>query len=69
MHVAQYKQVSVREPKHLTAFEHFIRGCDINLVLDEPGLMRSIARFRWSLELDARFARCWAMKSVMLRWA
>lgn len=69
LHVAQYKSASVRPSEVLNAFEHFIRGCDINLVLDEPGLMRSIMHFRRSLELDSRFARCWAMKSVMLRWA
>ncbi len=69
LHMAQYKSVSVRGAEELTAFEHFIRGCDIDLMLDEPGLMRSITHFRRSLELDPRFARCWAMKSVMLRWA
>lgn len=69
MHLAQFKQVAARDPGDLNAFEHFIRGCDIGLVLDEPGLMRSIAHFRRSLELEPHFARCWAMKSVMLRWA
>ncbi|MDP5221083.1 winged helix-turn-helix domain-containing protein, partial [Ruegeria sp. 2205SS24-7] len=69
LHVAQFKSASVRAPEDLNAFEHFIRGCDINLELDEQGLMRSVEHFRRSLELDPRFARCWAMKSVMLRWA
>ena len=69
LHLATFKAVTLRETSELNAFEHYIRACDINLSLDEAGLRRSLFHLRKSLELDPRFARCWAMKSVMLKWA
>lgn len=69
VHIAMHKSVTFPDTEKLNFFEHYIRACDIEISLDETGLNRSIYHLRRSLELDPRFARCWAMKSVMLKWA
>jgi TolB-like protein len=69
VHVAMHKSVARRDDDELNAFENYVKACDLDLVLDQPGLERSMRYLNRSLELDDRFARCWAMKSVMLRWA
>lgn len=69
IHRAEFKSISARQSAELNAFEHFIRGCDLDMRLDEPGIRRSLAHLDRSLELDPRFARCWVVKSAMLQSA
>jgi TolB-like protein len=69
LHRAEYKEAGLKDPDRLNAFEHFIRGCDLEMDLTEPGIRRSLHHLDRSLALDPRFARCWVVKSLMLQWA
>lgn len=69
LHLAQYKHVTRKPAQNLSAFEHFVRGCDLELNFDEDSIKRSLLHFEQSLFLDPNFARCLVMKSIMLQWS
>ena len=69
IHRTEYKIVSRRDAGTLSAFEHFIKACDLDLKLDAASVRRSLMHFNRSLEQDDRYARCWMLKGAMLRWA
>lgn len=69
LHLAAYRLVARKPARSLSAFEHFIRGCDLELNFDAESVKRSLAHFDSSLALDPNFARCLVMKSIMLQWS
>ncbi|MEP3843907.1 MAG: winged helix-turn-helix domain-containing protein [Paracoccaceae bacterium] len=69
VHLAEFKLASRKAPDTLSAFDHFIRGCDLELNFDTASVLRSLQHFDRSLELDPSFARCWVMKAIMLQWS
>lgn len=69
LHRAEFKVLSRKSPEDLNAFEHFIRGCDLELQFNEPSIRRCLFHLEKSLEIDPNFARCWVVNSVMLQWA
>ncbi len=69
LHLAEYKQGARKPPQTLSAFEHFIRGCDLELNFDTESVKRSLAHLDRSLELDPNFPRCLVMKAIMLQWS
>lgn len=69
LHLSQFK-LALRKPLgSLNAYEHFIRGCDLELRFDAASMRRSLEHLDRSLELDPSFARCWVAKSLMLQWS
>ncbi|MFG5383709.1 winged helix-turn-helix domain-containing tetratricopeptide repeat protein [Yoonia sp. R2-816] len=69
LHVAAFRLIARKRRGHLTAFEHFICGCDLELNFDEASVTRALDHLDQSLALDPGFARCWVMKSIMLQWS
>ena len=69
VHLAEFKLASRKAPGTLSAFDHFIRGCDLELNFDSTSVQRSLHHFDRSLDLDPSFARCWVMKAIMLQWS
>lgn len=68
LHLAEFRTASRKSPAQLNAFEHFIRGCDLELNFDVESVRRSIEHLDRSLALDPDFARCWVVKAIMLQW-
>lgn len=69
LHVAAARVIARKRTEQLTAFEHFICGCDLELNFDEVSVTRALDHLDQSLALDPGFARCWVMKSIMLQWS
>ncbi len=69
LHLAEFKLVSRKNSENLSAFEHFVRGCDLELRFDSESVQHSLEHLEKSLELDPDFARCWVVKSLMLQWS
>lgn len=69
LHVAAFKLISRKRSDQLTAFEHFICGCDLELNFDAVSVTRALDHLDKSLALDPGFARCWVVKAIMLQWA
>ncbi len=69
LHRAEFKLIHHKRQESLNAYEHFIRGVDLNLKFDLQALENALFHLDKSLELDPRFARCWVIKSTLLKWA
>ena len=68
LHLAELRTASRKSLVQLNAFEHFIRGCDLELNFDVNSVRRSLDHLDRSLALDPDFARCWVVKAIMLQW-
>lgn len=69
LHLAEYRVVARKDLGTLSAFEHFIRGCDLEMNFDVESVQRSLGHLDKALELDPNFARCLVLKSIMLQWS
>lgn len=69
LHRAEFKSVTRKRDADLTAFEHFILGCDLEMRLDADSLPRSLMHLERSVQLDPTFSRAWLVYSFLLRAA
>ncbi|MDX8346564.1 winged helix-turn-helix domain-containing protein [Cognatiyoonia sp. IB215446] len=69
LHRAEFKSVTRKKDGDLSAFEHFVLGCDLEMRLDADSLRQSLAHLARSVELDPTFARAWLVYALELRWA
>jgi len=69
LHRAEFKSVTRKRDAPLTAFEHFILGCDLEMRLDAESLPRSLEHLERSVELDPTFSRAWLVYAFLLRAA
>ena len=67
LHRAEFQSVSRKRDAQLTAFEHFILGCDLEMQLDAESLPRSLMHLERSIQLDPTFSRAWLVYAFMLR--
>lgn len=69
LHRAEFKSVARKSESSLTAFEHFILGCDLEMRLDADSLPRSIMHLERSVQLDPTFSRAWLILALLSRTA
>lgn len=69
LHRAETFAATRADAAKLTAFEHFVRGCDVEERFDAAGLRRALRHLDRSIALDPAFPRAWVMKAIFLQFA